>query len=149
MNNLPKSVDINGHKYHLAKLNPMTQFHVTRRLAPALATLGLGMTQIKALGQAADQEDFMRLLGPLSGVVAAMTDEDSSYVIRTCLEVVTREDSGQRAVVMVDGRLMYEDIDMVVMLRLVFDMLRYNLAGFTQGLSAPTSTLGPSDTKAS
>jgi hypothetical protein len=149
MNNLPKSVEVNGHRYHLAKLNPLTQFHVTRRLAPALATLGLGLARIKALAQAADQQDFMELLGPLSGVVAAMSDEDSSYVIRTCLEVVTREDSGQRAPIMVDARLMYEDIDMVTMLRLVFEMLRYNLAGFTQGPSGLTSSPGPSDTTAS
>lgn len=148
MNAAKKAVEVGGINYHVGKLNPMTQFHITRRLAPLLATLGMSMVRLKELAKAADKEDFVELIGPLSGVVAAMSDEDSSYIINTCLSVVTREDKGGFAPIQVEGRLMYEDIDMIAMLRLTFEVLRHNLAGFMPGLSGQTSTLGPSDTTA-
>jgi len=122
------------HQYHIGKLNAMKQFHITRRLAPALATVGMSVAQLKELK---GLDDMASLLGPVSGVLAAMEDKDADYIIFTCLAVVTRVQSdGRPAPITVAGenRLMFEDINMPQMLRLVFEVVRENMAGFMQEL---------------
>lgn len=136
---------LGDHQYDIGKLNPMKQFHVTRRLLPALATVGMTVAQIKELKSLGDLAD---LLGPLSGVMAAMKDEDAEYIIFTCLGVVHRVDpsSGKPAPIVVNGqnRLMYEDIGMPQMLRLVFEVVAENMGGFMQELGALTASASSS-----
>lgn len=135
-------ITINGHNYRIGKLDALKQFHITRRLAPALASVGLGIAQLQQAGQQVigeGMEAFMPVLGPVSEVVAKMSDEDTNYILFTCLAVVTREqDGGRFARVVSDRQLMFEDIDMVLMLRLTVEVVRLNLQGFFSGLGAET-----------
>lgn len=122
------------HQYTIGKLNPIKQFHITRRLAPALATVGISVAQIKELK---GFDDLTPMLGPLSGVLAAMKDEDADYVLFTCLGAIQRlQSDGRPAPITVAGenRLMFEDISMPQMLMLVYQVVRENMAGFIQEL---------------
>lgn len=134
------------HQYVIGQLNPIKQFHITRRLAPALATLGLSVAQLKELRGI---DELSALLGPLSGVMAAMKDDDAEYILFTCLGVVSRLASdGRAARITVAGdntRLMFEDIQMPQMLMLTFQVIKENMAGFMQelGVLAASTSSSP------
>jgi hypothetical protein len=133
--------EINGHSYRFGKIDAMKQFHVVRRLAPALASVGLSLGRLKQLANVAD------LLGPAFEVIAKMSDEDSNYIIYTCLRAVSRKD-GQGAgtgwmplVPSSQDMLAYQDIELPEMLQLVMWVLRVNLEGFFKGLTDATPSV--------
>lgn len=138
---------INGNKYRSVKLNAIQQFHVARRLAPAILTLGSTaselvktLTALQSKGDAAEVDAFGMMVaaaGPLANVLGAMTDEDSDYVINACLRAVSREVSsgvGWQNVISSSGGVMFDDIELPVMLQLVVAVIRENLANFTNAL---------------
>lgn len=134
-----KQINLNGINYQIGKLDALTQFHVTRRLLPILATAGIGVSQLKGMKTV---EDFMPLLGPITAIVASMSDEDSNYVIFTCLSVVKRQVTAESWANLTtpERKLMYQDLDMVMMLRLTFEVLRENLMGFLTEFGVPSSS---------
>ena len=131
MNN---EIEISGMTYRVGKLNALAQFHVSRRLAPVMAAIGLSLQSL-TLGINADLTDFSAVLGPAAEVMAAMKDDDANYIIFTCLAQVSRKDGERYAPVVNNGQFMYADIDLPVMLRLVVEVLRTNLGNFLQELS--------------
>lgn len=139
MSNQQSRLEVNGHTYSVGRLNPMTQFHITRRLAPILAQMGISL---QALGQGSksDLTDFLPLLGPVSDIMAKMTDEDADYIVYTCLAVVSRLSGEKWSRVTTGNNMMYDDIDMPTMLRLVVEVVKENLGSFMRGLlDAPES----------
>lgn len=108
--------------YQAGRLNALQQLHVTRRLMPVL-------TSAQSLGEAffADDQGVMQMdfekLDPIVEAFAQMKDEDVDYVIGHCLNVVTRANSPDGPWVAVWNapakRPMYDDIDMMTMLRIV------------------------------
>lgn len=133
-----KQIELNGINYQIGKLDALTQFHVTRRLLPILATAGIGVSQLKGMKTV---EDFMPLLGPITAIVASMSDDDSNYVIFTCLSVVKRQVTPESWANLTtpERKLMYQDLDMIMMLRLTFEVLRENLMGFLTEFGGPSS----------
>lgn len=131
---------IAGQNYRIGKLNALTQFHVVRRLGPVLATMGVSMGMLKQ-GLNLTQESFLELLGPITGVLAQMSNEDTDYIIFTCLSAVSRQqgDTGF-APVATANRLMFEDIDLPAMLRLVVEVLKASLGNFLMELPGETNT---------
>jgi hypothetical protein len=104
-----------------------------RRLAPLLAQMGVSLQTIQS-GISADLTDFLPALGPITNALAKISDDDANYIIFTCLEVVSRQ-SGEKWSRITSGmNLMYDDIDMPTMLRLVVEVLKVNLGSFMQGL---------------
>jgi hypothetical protein len=126
-------LEVNGNQYSISKLSPMMQFNVVRRLAPLLAQMGVSLQTIQS-GISADLTDFLPALGPITNALAKISDDDANYIIFTCLEVVSRQ-SGEKWSRITSGmNLMYDDIDMPTMLRLVVEVLKVNLGSFMQGL---------------
>jgi len=108
--------------YRTGRLDARRQFHVVRRLAPVLSSL----SDLSGLGS-----ESLEALEPLARAVAGMVDADADYVINKCLGVVERrQPSGGWARVMSGDKLMFEDLDMAAMLRLVWAVLEDNLSGF-------------------
>lgn len=129
---------INGQNYRAGKLNALAQFHVLRRLAPVLASIGMSLEQIQKFKT---PEDFARVLGPISETLSQMPDEEANYVIFTCLAVTSREQGdGRFAPVTSKNAIMFEDIDMAVMVRLVAEVLKENFLGFLKGLGGATES---------
>lgn len=134
------TIEVKGLTYRIGQMDAVSQFHVTRRIGPLLATMGLSLSQLST-GMNLDMDDFAPILGPVTEMMAKMSDEDANYVIFTCLSVVARDQGGSKfAPITSSGHLMFEDIDMPGMLRLVIEVLKSNLGAFLQGLGAEVTS---------
>ena len=124
-----------GQNYKAGKLDVFTQFHVTRRLGTFLPELA------GAVGKIGSDEGNMAILEPLARVAAAMEDEDVEYVLNACMAVVSRQQSGGAwaPVLAAPKALMFPDIDMAVMLVIVWHVLRHSLARFFSALPQGSS----------
>ncbi|ARP90324.1 hypothetical protein CAL14_08515 [Bordetella genomosp. 9] len=123
---------INGKQYRIGRLSAMQQFHVARRVAPALTGLVSAFS-----GAAAEQADFAKALGPLADAVAQMPDADAEYVLGTCLSVVSRQtDPATWAPVWREGRLVFDDIDLKGMVQLAAKVIQSNLGNIFGALPA-------------
>lgn len=143
-------LEIDGQTYQFGKIDARKQFHIVRRLAPAIASL-VGMAALPgptpaegdavvdaaaapADAPAPNLTQFMGAVQPFAEAIGRMSDTDADYVIDGCLAAVKRRIDGDRgwAAVMAPngGRLMFDDIDSGLMVRLAFEAARENLQGF-------------------
>lgn len=128
------TLQVAGHDYQVGKLNALQQFHVTRRLGPTLLILGISMDMLRQ-GMKVELSDLVAHAGPVVEFLSKMSDEDSEYVIFTCLAVVKRKQGEAWADVLAGGKqLMFADMDFAVMIRLVVAVLKENLGNFLKGL---------------
>ena len=134
--------EVGGNSYRIGKMNALSQFHVSRRLGPILATMGVSLQTLSG-GFKPDLMDFAAVLGPATAMMAKMTDEDTNYIIFNCLTVVQRKQGDGWANICSDGGLMFEDIEMPDLIRLVVDVLHFNLGNFLQGLVDDASSPSP------
>lgn len=129
-------VTVEQNNYRIGKLPAMQQFHVLRRVAPILTSMGVSASQLAELGKENVGEDgLLSMMGAAASVVARMDDKEVEYVIYTCLAVVSREQvlpQGSKYMnVLTGGRnLQFADITMDIMLRLTVEVLKENLSGF-------------------
>jgi hypothetical protein len=129
-------VEVAGHTYRIGMMNAMMQFHVGRRLAPAVITLG---------------DVFSGNPLPLAEALQRMSDADSEYIINSCLAVVERK-SGNGAASWAklrasNGSFMFDDIDAMVMVSLTIAVIKDKLGNFSVqgvlGQSPPTEPQQP------
>lgn len=143
------TVQVAGVQYRVGRMNAMSQFHVGRRVAPllfALGAAGVGMLgKEPPSGEDGDGlKAFVPMIAPVAQVLSQMTDTESEYVIAECLQVVEREVSSGRWGPMVSTdagarlahRMLFSDVDMRIMLRLVLESLKENLGDFWRGLES-------------
>jgi hypothetical protein len=146
-------LEIKGTAYKTAPLNAIKQFHIVRRLGPLfsqLATPGV-LSTLKRLQDSANDKaddkspdvlevmaklDLSELFGPFSAAFGELSDASSEYIIMECLRVTSRQVAagGPWAKLVVNNQLMYDDVTMAVMLRLVWAVVQENLAGFLSEL---------------
>jgi len=142
--------NINGHAYRIGTLDAKRQFHVVRRLAPVLAASGTAARAWLArnpVDQQASQAtpavglaDLFDAFGPLAEAVGGLSDDNTDYVLNTCLAVCQRNTgTAWAAVATRDGHLMFADLSMVEMLRLTMAVLQENLSGFLGEIGGPLS----------
>lgn len=136
---------VNDQTYMVGKLNALQQFHVMRRLAPVLAGMGMGVAELKTMSdKTAESAGLLLVLEKVTEVVGQMTDEESNYVIFTCLSMVKRQVPGSGfASIVTSGKppqLMFDDIDMLAMLRLTVEVVKESLQGFFKGLGDANSS---------
>ena len=143
-------LEIGGNTYRINSMSAMTQFHVMRKLGPVLPGIVPVLAQAAAaLPQADGQEDggamttvdgvaaiAMAALPLLDGL-AAMADADAEYVINHCLSAVMRRDPGGKSwnAVSRDGVTMFDDIDLMASMQLVWAVLRENYTSFFRAAS--------------
>ena len=141
-------IQVGQHNYVIGKLDAFAQFHVSRRIAPVIPTILPLLQEFhkpavqSALEKAKSNEsvDFSELSGlgpallPFADALAQMSDENSEYVIKTCLSVVKRVTSGGSSAVARNNVIMFDDIDLGSMLPLVIAVLRGSLGNFIRGL---------------
>lgn len=106
--------EFNGETYQIAKLDPMTQFHVMRRIAPVLASIGGG-----------NKDGIMGL----TLAISRLSDEDVEYVISRCLADCRRQSGDNWAKIYVSGRLMFDDIGMGGLVSLTLETLKGSISG--------------------
>lgn len=131
-------IEISGARYRAGKLNARQQFHVARRLVPLMGSL---VSLLPAPGPDGKRPalDPMAFLEPMANAVAGLSDADSDYIMDTCLRAVERQVPGGAwaPVATATGALMYDDMDLVAMLRLCAAVIQENLAGFLHAIPAP------------
>lgn len=142
----PTTVEVKGLTYRVNRLDVIQQFHVARKLAPVLAAMGVSLVKLKD-GEKVDIDDFLPILGVIMQIMAAMPKEDVDYILSVSLACVQRDQgAGKWAAVSQTTpqgmRLMFEDIELAEMLRLVLEVLRLNLSNFLTGLGAETASPG-------
>ena len=143
-------LEIGGNTYRINNMPAMTQFHVMRKLGPVLPGIVPVLAQAAAaLPQADGQEDggamttvdgvaaIAMAACPLLDGLAAMADADAEYVINHCLSAVMRRDAGGKSwsAVSRDGVTMFDDIDLMASMHLVWAVLRENYTGFFRAAS--------------
>jgi hypothetical protein len=127
-----REIEISGQTYRIGSIAAMRQLHIVRRVAPALVGV-LGLSSIKAAADGnLNFRELIDKLEPFMEALGAMKDEDVDYVMDNCLAVVERKVPGDRGWQRVGTTqaLMYDDIDLLVMLRLSWEAGRENLEGF-------------------
>lgn len=130
-------VVIDEKTYYIGKLDAKTQFHVTRRIGPLLAEVGVHWGRIKTIAQqdSVSDETWMSVLPTLAERLAKLPDETVDYVLDACLSQVKRREEKGAVSVWVAGRIAFEDIELNIMLRLVAEVLRVNLRSFFKELT--------------
>jgi hypothetical protein len=125
-------IEIGSDTYATGKLCAFEQFHVTRRVAPIFGMLGITASQIAKYSdkQTPEADAFAALLPVVFEQVASMREDDVDYVLKTCLSKCSRLQGERFAPVMTQGKLMFMDIEMPVMLQLVLVTMQENLGGF-------------------
>jgi hypothetical protein len=156
----PVEVTLGEHDYSIGSLDVMRQFHVARRLAPAVWALARSAGAIfKASmpeGVPFDMANVVKGLngledgalmgavvdaaGPLVDVFAHMGNDDAQYIINECLSVCSRRvaDTGWQVAYVEGSGFMFHDMTLPEMMQLVFAAVRHNLGNFTPALATPT-----------
>lgn len=130
------SIELSGNNYRAGKLDAMRQFHLSRRLAPIIPPLIPVFIKLKAGGLEQDMLGFASVLGPFADGLAAMSDEDSEYIVGTCLSVVQRQNGKAWANVWdVQGKVcMFDDLELPDMIQLTLRVIQENLGPFISGI---------------
>ncbi|MFP3756789.1 phage tail assembly chaperone [Cupriavidus sp. SIMBA_020] len=140
-----REIQLGGNAYSIGRLTAKQQFHVSRRIAPIIPPLIPVFVKLaKTSGGAAgamdaltqDLDGFGQVLQPFADALAAMNDADADYVMDNCLTAVQRQQpTGWARVVSPEQKtLMFQDMDMAVILPLVVQVIVANLGPFIQGL---------------
>lgn len=142
--------EISGQRYRAEKLDAFKQLHVSRKIAPIIPKL-LPMF-MKFAGNADALKDDLAGMAeafePLAQALADMPDADCEYVFNACLGVVMRNQQGNWASIWSQSAksLMFDDIDLGVMVKIAVRVIWDSLGDFIKGLLAnkaesPTAAL--------
>lgn len=153
-------VTIDGNNYRTGQLSAKQQFHVARRLAPLITKMGAaasqgmltpqqqsvqqGTEQDTAEQQAAAAREWFLALPVFEAVaqsLSQLSDEECDYVIRVCMSVVSREQSGHWIGVWnrAADQPQFADISMPAMMQLTLAVLQDNLGSFMPAQVGPGS----------
>ena len=119
---------INDIEYNFIKVDPFKQFHIVRRLAPIFGELS-GIAQGAAEGKKVDP---FEALVPVADALSKLPDDEVEAVLFTLLGCVTRKSGGGYAPIVAPGTksLMFQDIELPLMLQLAGRALMHNLGNF-------------------
>ena len=133
-------ITVKANVYECGKLNCLAQLHVTRRLGPMLVVAGISVEMLRS-GMKIALDDLVQMAGPVMEMMSRMPEEDVDYIIFTCLNVVTRQSGTAFARVTTKERqIMFDDMDLIVLVRVVCEVLKENLGNFLTELGdEPTS----------
>lgn len=126
--------------YQIGRLSALSQFHVTRRVAPILANMGVSVIDSLRVSGKLSDDDMVAVMGTAADVVSKMSDADVEYVIFTCLSVVRKKQENVWAAVVNGKQFMFQTMDMQLMMRLTVAVLKENLSSFFQQPTAASGT---------
>lgn len=120
-------VQVGEHTYSIRKLDPITQLHLVRRLAPVLVSLGVTVGED---GKPKVDNPFA-MLQPATAALADMSDANFDFVVKTCLGATFRKTAEGFRPVMPGGVNMFSgDMEGGDILQLVWEVGKVNLEGF-------------------
>lgn len=126
-----------GHQYRSNKLPLMTQYLVAKRLLPALSEFSPLMKSVSEAKRLADASgealpfNSWDMLGPVGNALSKINDEDSKYVINSCLEATDRFERGAWGKIRTpQGVMMFNDLELPELVQIVSQVLGMHLASF-------------------
>ena len=137
---------IGDHTYVAGKLDAFKQLHVSRRLAPIIPTL-IPMYLVLQKEGLKDVGLLSALAKPFADAIAAMSDEDSEYIMATCLGVVRRRTSGGNLAPVWNQSAracMFDDMDVLDIGKASLEVIKDSLGPFIRGLFT-SQTNGPAN----
>jgi hypothetical protein len=153
-----QELSIGGVNYRTGDLDVFQAYHMARKLSPFLAGLMDSMTRAQSspAGNGSDTTatpNFWSAVGPVAEAIAEMSQEDSEYILRTCLGTVMRRGEGAQnwaRLTTAQGILMFEDLKLGDALELMRAVLEDQLGPFFRealpsllGIAVPTPSNGP------
>lgn len=127
---------INGKEYRLPHLDVFDQFALASKISPILTMMSLNDDKSRL------EKKFPQAFAALS---QNMSREDKDEILQCGLRGARRQEPGSLtwSPVMVNGRLMYDDIDMSVVLRILWEVIEAHklLDFFGEGPSTSTDQL--------
>lgn len=121
---MENEIEIEERVYRINSMNVFTQFHVARRLstlAPAI---------LNHLQTPIDERNNLVLFYAMTDAFSTIAEDDANYVLTHCMAVVMRKQETGWAKIQTDGGLMFEDINLPVMLKIVWEVLLKDIASF-------------------
>lgn len=132
---MENEIQIGSDTYKIERLSAMKAFHVARRLAPVLVAI------FKAGAPDLTKDDLLKTMAPaIADSLANLSDDDTEYVIFTCLAVVSKKQGPAWAPVTKNKQMMFDDMDAVTMLRLTSEVVQENMTGFFSSALATSAT---------
>lgn len=133
-----RDFEIGNRKFKLNKIDTFKQFHIVRRLAPILGDMisaAQKYNKFKASGshdEKASEENFTALVTPIMNGVSKLSDADASLVLLGLCSAVEIQQMpiGNWAKVATDAGLMFQDIELPILLQIAGRAFMYNLSGF-------------------
>lgn len=152
-------IEIGEHVYSVDKLDPFRQFHIARRLGPAVYALARSagsvlkaavpegvpgsldnvVAGLRGLDPGALMGVVVEAAGPLVDVLAKMSNDDAQYVLNECLSVCSRKvgDAGWQVAYVEGSGFVFHDMPLPEMMQLVVAAIRHNLGNFIPALATP------------
>lgn len=132
-------------QFRTSKLDALAQFHVSRKLAPIIPTLIPVFVKIAKDGaELSDIASYAEILAPFADGLAAMSNEDSEYVITTCMSVAKRKAAGSDNWAPVWSNsaraCMFDDMDLGDIIQIVLKVVQDSLGNFIRGLLMSQTT---------
>ena len=130
--------ELGGNKFKLGKINAMIQFHIVRRIGPLLAESMSVMGQIakKKVDHMSEEEklqEFSKIAEPIMVGLSKLSDQDSEYVLYRLLASVEMHQpkfNMWSTVARPEAGILFQDLEMPVLLQLAGRALMFNLKGF-------------------
>lgn len=142
--------EINGVEFRSGKLDTFKQLHVSRKIAPLVPKVLPAFAAItrrrKADGESIDAENLgliAEAMQPVADVLAEMSDADVEFILSNCLSVVQRKQGKDWQPIWRNGAIMFDDIELPLMIQITLKVIWDNLGGFIQGLLAKQTTSSP------
>jgi len=145
------TLEVAGQTYRVDKMAALTQLHIGRRLLPALIAVGIRAEELANMKEG-EGGGFAHLMEPAVKIMGVMTDEDVNYVLFKSLQCIRRKQDERYAPVVAGERLIFEDIEMPIMVRLVAAVIQENMGGFfalLPGVSPSPASSGTTQDQAS
>lgn len=121
---MENEIEIDGKLYKIQSMNVFTQFHVARRLA------ALAPAIVSYISQPVANREIMQLFYPMTQVLSTMDEDDVNYILQNCMNVVMRKQDNGWAKIQSGSNLMFDDIAMPVMMKLVWEVIQKDIVSF-------------------
>jgi len=136
-----RDFSIGERNFKLNKVDAFKQFHIVRRLGPVIGEIipvaqKLHRLQKDNLSEAEMYDQISQLAGPIFAGMAKLSDDDANRVLLGLCSAVEMQQmpKGNWARVATDAGLMFQDLDLVMLMQIAGRAFAYNLGNFSAAL---------------
>ncbi len=136
--------ELAGREFQIGRMDLFKQFHVGRKVAPILARMAAAGKDFMALSGTKDVGDeklseaeklqaTVALVQPIAEGLSELDDKDSEFVLMNLLAAVEIKQGDHWAKLATPTTLMFQDMELPVLLQLAGRVFAENLGGFFGG----------------